>query len=51
MGRLIPAGTGMEHYRDFRLLTEEQQPEEETLPQPFEEPSAEELVKEERQQA
>ncbi|MCZ6489744.1 MAG: DNA-directed RNA polymerase subunit beta' [Acidobacteria bacterium] len=51
MGRLIPAGTGMAHYRDFRLLTEESQPEEETLPQPFEETSAEELVKEERQQA
>ena len=48
MGRLIPAGTGMEHYRDFRLLTAESQPEEETLPQPFEEPSAEEFVEEKR---
>jgi DNA-directed RNA polymerase subunit beta' len=26
MGRLIPAGTGLEHYRDFRLLTEIEEP-------------------------
>jgi DNA-directed RNA polymerase subunit beta' len=26
MGRLIPAGTGLEHYREFRLLTEVEPP-------------------------
>jgi DNA-directed RNA polymerase subunit beta' len=26
MGRLIPAGTGLEHYREFRLLTEVEAP-------------------------
>jgi DNA-directed RNA polymerase subunit beta' len=27
MGRLIPAGTGMEYYRNFKLLTEPEIPE------------------------
>jgi hypothetical protein len=26
MGRLIPAGTGLEHYRNFKLLTEVEPP-------------------------
>jgi DNA-directed RNA polymerase subunit beta' len=51
MGRLIPAGTGMKHYRNFRMLTEEPEPEGEQIPAPFEESPAEELVGEERPQA
>ena len=51
MGRLIPAGTGMKHYRNFRMLTEEPGSEEEQISQPFEESPAEELVGEERPQA
>jgi len=34
MGRLIPAGTGLEHYRNIQLLTEVPEPE----PEPEEAP-------------
>src|SRR3989338_393785 len=48
MGRLIPAGTGMEYYRNFRLLTEEPKPEAEKVEQPFETTLGDELLEEER---
>jgi DNA-directed RNA polymerase subunit beta' len=32
MGRLIPAGTGLEHYRNFKLLTEVEAPPAEVVP-------------------
>ncbi len=35
MGRLIPAGTGMEYYRNVRLLSEAPSPKEEEAVQPF----------------
>jgi len=42
MGRLIPAGTGLEHYRNIQLLTEV------PIPAPVEEiPEAAELTAEE----
>jgi DNA-directed RNA polymerase subunit beta' len=50
VGRLIPAGTGMEIYHNFRLLTEVPHPEEEPIEQPFA-PAAEEVVEEERPSA
>ena len=51
VGRLIPAGTGMEGYRNFRLLTEEPQPQVEEVTEGFEIPTAEEYLEEERPQA
>ena len=52
VGRLIPAGTGMDYYRSFRLLTEEPKPEEIPIEQPFPTPTAsEEFLEEERPQA
>jgi DNA-directed RNA polymerase subunit beta' len=52
VGRLIPAGTGMDYYRSFRLLTEEPKPEEIPVEQPFPTPTAtEEFLEEERPQA
>ena len=33
MGRLIPAGTGLEFYRNFRLLTEVEPPQPEVAPE------------------
>ena len=51
VGRLIPAGTGMDYYRSFRLLTEEPKPEELPIEQPFPTPAAEEFLEEERPQA
>jgi DNA-directed RNA polymerase subunit beta' len=50
VGRLIPAGTGMEIYHNFRLLTEVPPPEEEPVEQPFA-PAAEGIVPEERPSA
>ena len=47
VGRLIPAGTGMELYRNFRLLTEEPKPEEQPVEEPFVAP-ADELAEGER---
>jgi len=41
VGRLIPAGTGMELYRNFRLLTEEPKPEEQPVEEPFVAPADE----------
>ncbi|OFV96923.1 MAG: DNA-directed RNA polymerase subunit beta' [Acidobacteria bacterium RIFCSPLOWO2_12_FULL_54_10] len=51
VGRLIPAGTGMEGYRNFRLLTEEPQPQVEEVTEGFAMPPAEEFLDEERPQA
>ena len=51
VGRLIPAGTGMDRYHNFRLLTEEPQPEAEHMEQPLPVPPAEEFLEEERPQA
>jgi len=51
VGRLIPAGTGMDYYRSFRLLTEEPKPEELPIEQPFPTPAAEEFLEEARPQA
>ena len=48
VGRLIPAGTGMDYYRNFRLLTEEHRAEEERVERPFAPAPAEEFVEEER---
>ena len=48
VGRLIPAGTGMEIYHNFRLLTEVPQPEEEVVEETFAAPATEELVEGER---
>jgi hypothetical protein len=36
MDRLIPAGTGMEHYRNVKLQTEEPPPAEEAAEEVFE---------------
>jgi DNA-directed RNA polymerase subunit beta' len=47
VGRLIPAGTGMEVYRNFRLLTEEPKPEERPIEEPFIAP-ADELIEGDR---
>jgi DNA-directed RNA polymerase subunit beta' len=47
VGRLIPAGTGMELYRNFRLLTEEPKPEERPVEEPFVAP-ADELLEGDR---
>jgi DNA-directed RNA polymerase subunit beta' len=51
VGRLIPAGTGMDFYHSFRLLTEEAKPEELPIEQPFPTPTTEEFLEEERPQA
>ena len=52
MGRLIPAGTGMEYYRNIRLLSEATPPpEEEQAEQPLPAPSAEEVPEAERPHA
>jgi DNA-directed RNA polymerase subunit beta' len=51
VGRLIPAGTGMDFYHSFRLLTEEAKPEELPIEQPFPTPTPEEFLEEERPQA
>jgi DNA-directed RNA polymerase subunit beta' len=51
VGRLIPAGTGIDHYRNFRLLTEEAPPAEERVEEPFEAPPTEEFIEGERPQA
>ena len=52
VGRLIPAGTGMDYYRSFRLLTEEPKPEEIPVEQPLTSPTTTgELLEEERPQA
>jgi DNA-directed RNA polymerase subunit beta' len=51
VGRLIPAGTGMDYYHSFRLLTEEAKPEEIPVEQPFPTPTAEEFLEEDRPQA
>jgi DNA-directed RNA polymerase subunit beta' len=48
VGRLIPAGTGMEIYHNFRLLTEAPEPEEEILEETFAATAAEELQEGER---
>ena len=47
VGRLIPAGTGMDYYHNFRLLTEEQKPEEVPVEEPFPTPTTEEFIEEE----
>ena len=51
VGRLIPAGTGMDYYRNFHLLTEEAKPEEVRVEQPFGAPPPEEFLEEERSPA
>ncbi|MBI2817519.1 MAG: DNA-directed RNA polymerase subunit beta' [Acidobacteria bacterium] len=51
MGRLIPAGTGMEYYRNIRLLTEPPTPKEEEPVQPFAATSTEEFIEGERTHA
>ena len=48
VGRLIPAGTGMEVYHNFRLLTEAPEPEEEVIDETFATTAAEELQESER---
>jgi len=51
MGRLIPAGTGMEFYRNVRLLGDAPAAKEEEAIQTFATPAPEELVETERPQA
>lgn len=44
MGRLIPAGTGMEYYRNVRLLSEVPPPRDEEPVSPFATPGTEEFI-------